>query len=84
MQELMRSNDVVLVNFVEVLLRDAGCRIAIADQNMSVMEGSIGAFPRRILVAHDDLRQAVRVLREADLEQWLSADALRAAGQSQT
>ncbi len=71
MQELMRSNDLVLVNFVEVLLRDAGCDVVIADQNMSVMEGSIGAFPRRVLVADDDLNRARRVMRDADLGQWL-------------
>lgn len=74
MQELMRSNDIVLINFVEALLRDAGCQVIIADQNMSVMEGSIGAFPRRVLVAADDLLQARRILRDADLGNWIYPD----------
>lgn len=70
----MRSNDVVLVNFVEVLLRDAGCHVVIADQNMSIMEGSIGAFPKRVLVPEDDFNQAKRVLRDAELGQWILPD----------
>lgn len=70
----MRSNDVVLVNFVEVLLRDAGCHVVIADQNMSIMEGSIGAFPKRVLVPEDDFTQAKRVLRDAELGQWILPD----------
>lgn len=74
MQELMRSNDIVLINFVEALLRDAGCAVVIADQNMSVMEGSIGAFPRRVLVAAEDLAQARRVLRDAELGAWIIGD----------
>lgn len=71
MQELMRSNDLVLVNFVEVLLRDAGVKVVIADQNMSAMEGSIGAFPRRVLVSDDEINEARRILRSADLEKWI-------------
>lgn len=72
MKEIMRSNNTVLLNFVEVLLRDAGIETIIADRNMSVMEGSIGILPRRVLVDADDELQAKRVLREADLGQWIS------------
>ena len=46
----------------------------VADQHISVMEGSIGAFPRRLLVADDDWPTARRVLSEAGLDAWLIGD----------
>lgn len=71
MRELMRANDPVLLSFVEALLRDAGIAAVIADANMSVLEGSIGILPRRILVEAERLEDARQVLREADLGQWV-------------
>ena len=71
MIELIRTNDNVLLNFIEVILRDAGLEVIVADQNMSVLEGSLGVLPRRILVDQDDLAKAKRVLQAADLGQWI-------------
>lgn len=71
MRELMRTNDPVLLNFVENLLGDAGIGSVILDANMSIMEGSIGMLPRRLMVADDHEASARRILREADLGQWL-------------
>jgi hypothetical protein len=71
MQELLRSNDAVLLNFAEVVLRQIGITCLVADQHMSVIEGSIGAFPRRLLVDSDDIAPARRALREAGLGQWI-------------
>ena len=65
MIELIRSNDPVLISFVEALLRDAGLRFFVADQNMSVIEGSLGILPRRVMVAEDEAAQARRLLAEA-------------------
>lgn len=67
MKELFRSNDAVLFSFVEALLSDAGIEHAVADTNMSIVEGSLNVLPRRMLVAEDQLAQAQRILREADL-----------------
>jgi len=72
MKELMRSNDVVTLSFVEALMRDAGIGVMIADQAMSIMEGSIGAIPRRILVESDRIEQARRIMRDAGLGHELS------------
>ena len=72
MIELLRSNDPVLLSFVQALLNEAGIRHATFDQNMSVMEGSIGILPRRILVPRDDHEEARRILAEAGLERELS------------
>ena len=55
MKELLRSNDAVLISFVSSLLEEARVGFAVADLNMSVLEGSIGALPRRVLVEEDQL-----------------------------
>lgn len=68
MIELMRTNDPVLISFVEALLRDAGLHVFVADQNMSVIEGSLGVLPRRVMIADDDLDRARRVMTEAGME----------------
>ena len=60
----MRSNDVVAVSFAETLLREAGIASFVADQNMSILEGGIGIFPRRMLVHDDDFDRAAEVLRD--------------------
>jgi len=60
MEELLRTNDLVLISFVESLLREAGIDLWVADQNMSIIEGSLGVLPRRIMVPGDSLAQAGR------------------------
>ncbi|MEX6505658.1 DUF2007 domain-containing protein [Jiella sp. M17.18] len=72
MQELMRSNDAVLISFVDALLNDAGIPHFVADQHMSILDGSIGAIPRRILVDPERLDQARRLMRDAELGHELS------------
>lgn len=67
MRELLRTNDAVLVSFVEALLRDATIAYHVADRNMSVIEGSIGAFQRRVLVAGERLDEARCLLSDAGL-----------------
>jgi hypothetical protein len=75
MVELVRTNDLVLIGLVESLLADAGIPHFVADAHMSALEGSIGAFQRRILVAEDQLSQARRVLVEAGLAAELRGQA---------
>lgn len=65
MIELIRTNDAVVISFIESLLRDAGIGFFVADQNMSVLDGSIGVLPRRIMVAEDDAAGARRILTDA-------------------
>jgi hypothetical protein len=67
MEELLRSNDPVYLSFVQHELRQAGIGHLMADQHMSVLEGSLGILPRRILVAADDLREARRAIGNAML-----------------
>ena len=67
MIELLRTNDAVLLSFVEALLRDADLAYFIADSNMSVIEGPIGILPRRIMVADDRLEEASQLLADAGI-----------------
>ncbi len=67
MKELLRSNDAVLISYVSALLQEDGVGFMVADTNMSVMEGSVGVLPRRVLVESDSLRQARRILTEAGI-----------------
>lgn len=71
MEELLRSNDPVTISFVETLMREAGIGVLVADQNMSVMDGSLGILPRRILVEADRIGEARRIVRDAGLEKEL-------------
>ncbi|GIL02252.1 MAG: hypothetical protein BroJett030_21510 [Alphaproteobacteria bacterium] len=71
-RELLRTNDPVLLSFVEALLREGGIGHVVLDANMSVLEGSIGILPRRVLVDADAYRQAVRTLTDAGLDKELS------------
>lgn len=67
MIELIRTNDAVVLSFVQSLLRDAGINCLVADQNMSVLDGSIGILPRRILVPDDDAEEAKAILADAGI-----------------
>ena len=67
MQNILRTNDPVLLSFVEALLREAAISHHVADAHISILEGSIGAFPRRVLVANDDVAAAQRLIADAGL-----------------
>ena len=72
MLELIRTNDPVLLSFAESLMKDAGIHCMIADQGMSILEGSLGMLPRRFLVESDRAAEARAILTDAGL-----ADELR-------
>jgi Putative prokaryotic signal transducing protein len=72
MIELLRSNDPVVISFAEALLKDGGVEHQVVDRNMSIMEGSIGILPRRVLVASDQHEAARRILAAAGLGAELS------------
>ncbi len=67
MIELMRTNDMVALSYAEALLKDAGIACAIVDQNMSIMEGSLGVLPRRLLIDSDRADEARRLMIDAGL-----------------
>jgi len=65
MVEIHRSNDIVLISFLQALLADAGIESIVFDSHASIIEGSIGALPRRLMVLNEDKAGAVAVLRES-------------------
>ncbi|MFC4626012.1 DUF2007 domain-containing protein [Daeguia caeni] len=67
MIELMRTNDSVLLSFAEALMKEGGIPCFIADSNMSIIEGSLGILPRRLLVEEEQGDKARRILTEAGL-----------------
>jgi hypothetical protein len=67
MEELLRSNDLVFLTFVMHLLDEAEIDYQLLDSHMSAVEGSIGAIPRRLVVADGQLARARRVLSSASL-----------------
>lgn len=71
MQEVLRTNDMVLVSFVRSLLDDAEIPHLVLDNHMSVVEGSLGILARRVLVGDDFVPAARRVLAENGLRQHL-------------
>lgn len=79
MKELLRTNNPALINYVENLMSQAEIDYLLADQHASIMDGSIGALPRRILVPDDDFNQAIRIMREADLGDEISRTHLKDA-----
>lgn len=75
MRELVRTNNIVLISAIEALLKGADIGHMVTDQNMSVLEGSIGAFQRRILVDEDEFSAARELLAEAGYANELRPDA---------
>jgi hypothetical protein len=65
MKELTRSNDLVFLSWVRTYLADSGIATMVLDNHTSIIEGSIGAIQRRVMVADRDHEQAVLLLREA-------------------
>ena len=71
MPELVRTNDHAVIAVIEALLGEAAIPYLVADRNMSVLEGSIGAIQVRILVSELYEVQARALLTDAGLGDWL-------------
>jgi len=68
MKELLRTNDAVLLSWVTALLAGEGIETHVFDNHASILDGSIGAVPRRLMVADEDLAPARAVLKDAEVE----------------
>ena len=66
MKELIRTNDWIRLSWIEAMLTAAGIETLVLDTHASIVEGSIGAIPRRLMVAECDLGAAKRLIAEAD------------------
>lgn len=68
MYELLRTNDPVLLSFAEALMKEAEIGYSIADTNMSIIEGSLGILPRRLMVEKSEKERARQCLIDAGIE----------------
>ena len=75
MREIVRTNDAVLITAIEALLNGGGIPHVVFDRNMSIIEGSLGFLPQRILVAEEHEDDARRILQDAGLGHELRPDA---------
>jgi hypothetical protein len=68
MKELLRTNDVALLSYLEALLTEKSVAYQVADVHMSVLDGSIGILPRRVLIAEEDYALARQIAEAAQIE----------------
>ena len=68
MKELLRSNDVVHLSWIKSVFDESNIPIFVMDEQMSVLEGSANAIPRRVLVSEGDHVQAMKILEDAQSE----------------
>ena len=68
MRELVRTNDAVRLSWLQAVLAEAEIAVIVLDLHTSIVEGSIGAIPRRLMVADSDHFRASAALRAAEAE----------------
>ena len=68
MKQLLRTSDMSIIAFAQALLQGEGIDCFEMDVNMSVLEGGIGIFPRRLMVRSDDFPAAARTMRDNGIE----------------
>ncbi|MEL6452209.1 MAG: DUF2007 domain-containing protein [Pseudomonadota bacterium] len=68
MKELLRSTDPTIIAFASALLEGEDIDCFQMDVNMSVLEGGIGIFPRRLMVRPDDYDAALVVMQDNDID----------------
>ncbi len=64
MVELIRTNDLVLISYLVSVLKDEEIDAVVLDEHTSILEGSIGAIQRRVVVLEEDLIAAKQVVRD--------------------
>jgi hypothetical protein len=65
LKEVARSTDPVRLSFLTALLADGGVTAILFDTHASIVQGSLGILPQRLMVADDDYEDAVSILRSA-------------------
>jgi hypothetical protein len=74
MRLLLRTTNTVLIDYATAILRDRGLAPVVLDQHMSILEGSVGVLPRRVMIEEADERAARRALEEAGLAHELAPE----------
>ncbi len=66
MKELVRTNDPVLISWLTCALEGASIHAIVLDTHTAILEGSVAAIQRRVMVADDDFVPASRILADAE------------------
>ena len=74
MIELLRTNDPTMIAFASALLRAEGIDCFVFDVHTSVLEGSLGVLPRRLMIPRRDAFRARAILADNDLGAELTTD----------
>ncbi len=69
MKEVLRTNDPVLISVAQSLLKEAGIEALLFDGHAAVLEGSIGAIQRRLMVADDDAEEARGIIADSKIDE---------------
>jgi len=64
MKELLHTNDITVIAYANAILNDSGIAVFELDVNTSILEGSIGILPRRLMVREADLTVAQTLMRD--------------------
>jgi hypothetical protein len=73
MKELLRTTDPTIVAFASALLQGEDIDCFEMDVNMSILEGGIGIFPRRLMVLTKDYDRALRVMHDNKIDRGQSS-----------
>ena len=74
MKELLATNNAVTISYIRALLQDSDIHYLVLDQNMSILEGSLGVIPQRIMVEEGLLAVARGLIEDAGLGAELTTD----------
>ena len=64
---ILKTVNPATLNFAQAVLKDADIPFFVMDQNVSIIEGSIGIIPRRLMVVDEDAEEARQALCDAGL-----------------
>ena len=62
MKELIRTNDLILISLIQSILNDASIKYELLDTHTSMVEGSINAIEKRIVVSNNDFKRSQNLI----------------------
>ena len=68
MKELLRTNDITIIAFAKALLQGEDIEVFELDVNMSILDGSLGILPRRLMVRREDHFVATAIMTENNID----------------
>lgn len=74
LKTLLKTNDAVILSVVQSILKECDIDFLLLDQNMSILEGSIGIIPRRIMVGDESLANARKLIKDTGIGHELESD----------